>query len=327
LHTQTISLFDYAKPKERIDAPTFGHSSGMLIRPDVIEKAFDDLDQQKGTSFKIMMSPQGKKLDQRLVRELWDKMQAHTHVLFFASRYEGIDARVEEEYADELVSVGDFVVMGGDVPAMLLIESLLRYMPGVVGKQESVEKESFSGAFLDHPEYTKPVEWKGYVVPEILRSGNHAAIDSYRKQESARLTVSKHFNWLRSYNLSNQEMDLCKSYIPSHYVALLHSDVFLKGGQVGTSSVTTLDMHDIARSCATYGLKQFFIVTPLKDQQELVKKATEELVRVEILKVIRIQIKQLLKKAKELQGDELREVGQRIEELAKQAEVLSGSIS
>ncbi len=191
--------------------------------------------------------------------------------MLFASRYEGIDARVEQEYADEIISVGDFVVMGGDIPAMLLIECLFRHMPGVVGKEESVLLDSFSGAFVDHPEYTKPVEWKGMVVPEVLRSGNHLAISTWRKQQSAQLTVKKHFNWLRSCVLSKEEKELASVYIPHHYVALMHADIELKGGRVGTTSVTSIDIHDIARSGATYDIKNYFIVTPLIDQQNMVK--------------------------------------------------------
>lgn len=265
------SLFDYAKPKERIDDSTFGHSSGMLIKPETIEKAIDDAEGKFGKSFKIIMSPQGKKLDQRYAKSLWETIKDKEHVVFLASRYEGIDARVEQYYADEVVSVGDFITMGGDIPAMLLMECLFRYMPGIVGKQESVEQDSFSGAFVDHPEYTKPVEWKGMVVPEILRSGNHAAIIKWRQEHAAEITVKRHFGWLRSCPLSQTEKKLVQKYIPSHYIALMHSDIVLKGGRVGTTSVTSIDIHDIARSCATYGLKKFFVVTPLKDQRQIIQ--------------------------------------------------------
>lgn len=265
------SLFDYAKPKERIDDTTFGHSSGMLIKPEIIEKAINNADGEFGKSFKIIMSPQGKKLDQRYAKSLWEKIKDKKHVLFLASRYEGIDTRVEQYYADEVVSVGDFITMGGDIPAMLLIECLFRYMPGIVGKQESVEQDSFSGAFVDHPEYTKPVEWKGMFVPEVLRSGNHAAIIKWRQEHAAEITVKHHFDWLRSCALSQAETKLVQKYIPSHYIALMHSDIVLKEGRIGTTSVTSIDIHDIARSCATYGLKKFFVVTPLKDQQQIIQ--------------------------------------------------------
>jgi len=265
------TVFEYVEPKERIDAPTFGHSSGMLLRPDIMEKAFDELDGSLGKSFKIFLSPQGKRLTQRSAKDLWAQVKDHDHVMFVASRYEGVDARVEEEYADAIVSVGDFVVMGGDIPAMLLMECLLRHMPGVVGKQESVDLDSFSGAFVDHPEYTKPVVWKDRVVPEVLRSGNHAAIVQWRSQQAARLTVQKHFDWLRSSPVSAQERELARQYIPSHYVVLMHDGIMQKDGSVGTTSVTSIDIHDIARSSATYNLKNYFLVTPLADQQAMVR--------------------------------------------------------
>lgn len=264
------SVFDYVEPKERVDAPTFGHSAGMLLRPDVLEKAFEQQDQALGKSFKIFLSPQGKKLTQTTSKELWQKIQHHEHIMFVASRYEGIDARVEEVYADEIISVGDFVVMGGDIPAMLLMECLFRHIPSVVGKQESVVLDSFSGAFVDHPEYTKPVVWKGKEVPEILRSGNHAAIATWRKEQAVKLTTQKHFDWLRSHWLTKQDRNLARNYMPNHYVVLMHDQIVLKGGKVGTTSVTSIDIHDIARSSATYNLKNYFLVTPLIDQQKIV---------------------------------------------------------
>lgn len=267
----TQNLFEYVAPKERIDAPTFGHSSGMLIRPDVVERAIDDIDNRLGKSFKIFLSPQGSKLTQHFAQDLWKKISTYEHVMFFASRYEGIDARVESKYADEIISVGDFVVMGGDIPAMLLIECLFRHMPGMVGKQESVDLDSFSGAFVDHPEYTKPVEWQGMIVPEVLRSGNHAAITQWRTQESVKLTIEKHFDWMRSCLLTPKEIKLASSVMPHHFVALMHSDIILKGGRIGTTSVTSLDVHDIARSSMTYGLKKYFIVTPLVDQKKMIQ--------------------------------------------------------
>ena len=105
--------------------------------------------------------------------------------MLIASRYEGIDERVLDEYADEVISIGDYVLMGGDLPAQVTLESLARLWPGVVGKHESVEEESFSGPFLDYPEYTEPVEWQGYRVPDIVRSGNHGAIAQWRSDQAA----------------------------------------------------------------------------------------------------------------------------------------------
>jgi len=269
----TSSFSAFVSPKERIDAPTFGPGAGMLIKPAVVEKAITHLQERKGNAFKIFFSPQGKKLDQPLLKTIAKKAKDTGHLMLIPARYEGMDARVEDEYADMIVSVGDFVLMGGDIPAMMLLEGMLRLLPGVVGKQESVEQESFSGPFLDYPEYTEPVEWHGITVPDIVRSGHHAEIEKWRTQKAAQKTVLNNFAWLRGYPLTDDQKKLAYSYIPSHYVALMHDEV-LTGSEhkKGTTSVMSIDIHDIARSATTYGLEQFFIVTPLIDQQKIIKK-------------------------------------------------------
>lgn len=271
VHYDVDSFFSYVQPKERIDAPTFGHNAGMLIKPEVMEKAINDKEAKYGPAFKVFFSPQGEKLDQRLLQKIAQKIIEKNHVLLVAPRYEGIDERVEEVYADVTVSIGDFVVMAGDLPAMVFLEGLVRLLPGVVGRQESVEYESFSGPFVDYPEYTTPVSWHGKQVPDVVRSGNHAAIEEWREKKAAEKTVKKHFLWLKSSMPTHEQKLLSASCIPSHYTALLHDEVLLPNKQVGTTSVTSLDIHDIARSARTFGLKKYFIVTPLQDQQKIVK--------------------------------------------------------
>jgi tRNA (guanine37-N1)-methyltransferase len=266
------SFFSYAAPKERIDAPTFGHGAGMLIKPEVVQKAIEDKEQRHGKAFKIFFSPHGKKLDQTVLQELAAQSQSSGHLMLLPARYEGMDTRVEQEYADAIISVGDFVLMGGDIPAMILLEGLLRLIPGVVGKQESVERESFSGALVDYPEYTEPVEWKGIKVPDVVRSGNHEAIRQWRMQQAAQRTILGHFDWARGCALTPQENQQLQEALPAHYVLLNHGDVMV-GRQEripGTTSVTSIDMHDIARSSKTYGIKNFFLVTPLLDQQKVI---------------------------------------------------------
>ncbi|MBY0109916.1 MAG: tRNA (guanosine(37)-N1)-methyltransferase TrmD [Candidatus Babeliaceae bacterium] len=278
IDTHVYNLFSYAEPKQRIDGPTFGHGAGMVIKPEIIEKAVTDIQGQHGSAFKIFFSPRGKKLDQKLLGNLYKRMleQEKDHLMLLPARYEGMDARIETEYADEIISIGDFVLMGGDVPAMVFIEGLLRFIPAIVGKSESVEQDSFSGPFVDYPEYTTPVMWKGHEVPELLRSGNHKAIADWRHQEVARESVLHHFEWVRGYpHVTPEQEHLIQKNIPAHYVVLMHSDVLVSqdkvNTKVGTTSVTSLDIHDIARSCTTYGIKNYFIVTPLIDQQVIVK--------------------------------------------------------
>jgi tRNA (guanine37-N1)-methyltransferase len=278
IDTHLYDLFSYAEPKQRIDGPTFGHGAGMVIKPEIIEKAVNDVQAQHGAAYKIFFSPRGKKLDQKSLRALYDRMheQKKEHIMLLPARYEGMDARIETEYADEIISIGDFVLMGGDLPAMVFLEGLLRFVPAVVGKSESVELDSFSGPFVDYPEYTAPVEWKGHQVPELLRSGNHKAIADWRQQEVAKESVLHHFDWVRAYpEFTPEQEKLVEKNLPHHYVVLMHSDVLVSedkiNTKVGTTSVTSLDIHDIARSALTYGLKNYFIVTPLVDQQAIVK--------------------------------------------------------
>jgi tRNA (guanine37-N1)-methyltransferase len=265
-------FFSFVAPKERIDAPTFGHGAGMLIKPEVVQKTIEAQEQKHGPAYKIFFSPHGKKLDQFLLQEIAKEANKKDHLMLVPARYEGMDARVEEYYADQIISIGDFVLMGGDLPAMILLEGLLRLIPGVVGKTESVHQDSFSGPFVDYPEYTAPVVWQDKAVPEVLRSGNHAEIAKWRSEQAVKRSVTGHFDWLRTYPLSQEQKQLVASAIPSHYVSLMHNEIQLDGGRVGTTSVTSLDIHDIARSAKTYGIKKYFIVTELLDQQKIVRK-------------------------------------------------------
>ena len=272
LSSDVKSFLDFCGPKKRVDAPSFGTGAGMLIKPEIVETAIEAQEAKYGKAYKIFFSPAGKKATPTLLKSIAKKAQDSGHLLLACARYEGMDARVEEEYADEVVSIGDFVTMGGDVPAMLFLEGLLRFIPGVVGKEESVEQDSFSGAFVDYPEFTHPVEWKGAVVPEIVRSGNHGEVAKWRKGQAAKRTVFGHFDWLRSYpDLTKEDIALAREHMPNHYVTVLHSDVLLKHGLIGNTSVTSLDIHDIARSCATYGIKNYFLASKLEDQKKIVR--------------------------------------------------------
>lgn len=270
---QLDSFFSYVAPKERIDAPSFGPGAGMLLKPEVVEKAIEAHQQASGPAYKIFFSPQGKKLDQPMLKHLAAVLAEKKHIMLLPARYEGMDSRVEAAYADQVISVGDYVLMGGDIPAMLLLEGLMRYIPGVIGKQESVQQDSFSGPFVDYPAYTEPVAWRGLEVPDIVRSGNHAAIEQWRSNQAAHVSVLRHFNWVRQHVATSDDKKLAASYIPAHYVALCHSDVLIGQDKTpGTTSVTSIDIHDIARSCKTYGVKQYWLVTPLADQQKIVQR-------------------------------------------------------
>ncbi len=263
--------FSFVQPKKRIDGSTFGPGSGMLIKPEVVQQAIESQTQKYGKPFTIFFSPQGKKLTQPLLRTLAQTILEKEHLLFVTSRYEGMDARVEKKYADLVLSIGDYVLMGGDLPAMVFMEGLFRLFPGVVGKQESIIDESFTGPFFDYPEYTQPVTWQGMQVPEIVRSGNHNAISQWRDQQAAKNTVMYNFQWVKTHAKTDYQKNLAAQYIPPHYMCLMHTEVYVGDKEPGNTSVTSLDMHDIARSSRTYGIKNYFLVTPLQDQRKIIK--------------------------------------------------------
>ncbi len=288
LACNVIKLSSLCAVKERIDEPTAGPGVGMIIKPSVIERAIEACEAQWGRGFRIFFSPQGTVLTQPQLKKIYNSIVsgpfreatattatmpatlAETpHLILVCSRYEGIDPRVEATYADAVVSIGDYVLMGGDLPAQVFLEGLLRLLPGIVGNQESVEHESFSSHFLDFPAYAQTQEWQGQEVPAILKSGHHAAITTWREQEACKKTVLQRFDWLSQQPMTSSLIGQIQQHIPHHYVVLMHSEVLLKNNVVGTSSIASLDLHDIARSSATYGLKNYFVVTKLHDQRDL----------------------------------------------------------
>lgn len=280
IDVQLIKFSQLCPPKERIDEPIAGPGSGMIIKPSLIEAGITKAEERWGKGFKIFLTPQGKRLDQPLLHKIKSQIDTYAkhspnssfstrpHLIIVATRYEGIDARVEALLADECISIGDYVLMGGELPAQVLLEGLLRLIPDVVGSQESVACESFSGALLDHPQYSQN-SWRGEEVPAIVKSGHHKAIADWRRTEACKKTILKRFDWLREHNPTSEEIATIQEQIPSHYAVLMHDEVRMKDGTSGTSSIASLDIHDIARSSTTYGIKGYFIVTRLKDQLKL----------------------------------------------------------
>ena len=180
-----INIRDFSKNKhKKVDDTPFGGGAGMVIKPDVVYDAYKSIE-NKDTKV-IYMSPQGKKLNQSKVEEL----SKQEHLIILCGHYEGIDQRVLDKIVDEEISIGDYVLTGGEIPAMVLIDSVSRYKEGVLSK-ESIEEESFSSGILEYPQYTRPEVFEGVKVPEVLISGNHQNIDKWRKEEALRITSIK----------------------------------------------------------------------------------------------------------------------------------------
>jgi tRNA (guanine37-N1)-methyltransferase len=177
LDVRVHDLRDWAVDRHRsVDDEAFGGGPGMVMKPEPVFAAVESLDPERGRV--VLLSPAGRRLDQALVREL----AAEPHLTLLCGRYEGIDERVVEGLPAEEVSIGDYVLSGGEVPALVLIEAVARLIPGVIGKEESHEQDSFTEAgLLDHPHYTRPREFRGMAVPEVLVSGDHGAIAGWRR--------------------------------------------------------------------------------------------------------------------------------------------------
>jgi tRNA (guanine37-N1)-methyltransferase len=162
-------------PHRRVDDYSFGGGPGMVLRPEPVFAAVAALGE--GPKRIVLLSPAGRRLDQALVREL----AREPWLVMICGRYEGVDERVVEGLAAQEVSIGDYVLSGGEVPALVILEAVSRLVPGVVGNEESLGAESFETGLLDHPHYTRPREFKGMAAPEVLLSGNHAAIGDWRR--------------------------------------------------------------------------------------------------------------------------------------------------
>jgi tRNA (guanine37-N1)-methyltransferase len=175
---------DHTTDKHRqVDDESYGGGPGMVMKPEPIFAAVEAL--EPGAKRVLLLSPAGRRLDQPLVREL----ATEPWLVLVAGRYEGVDERVVEGLGAEEISIGDYVLSGGEVPALVVLEAVTRLVPGVIGREESHERDSFGpDGLLDHPHYTRPPEFRGMAVPEVLLSGNHAEIERWRRQAAREKT-------------------------------------------------------------------------------------------------------------------------------------------
>jgi tRNA (guanine37-N1)-methyltransferase len=258
--------FAFNKHKSVDDRP-YGGGPGMVMALDPLAKALRAIEKPGRI---LLLSPRGRRLTHSFSR----KLAAEESLTILCGRYEGIDERLLDLFPIELVSVGDFVLSGGESAAVCLIESVARLLPGFMGKEESGEEESFSAGLLEYPHYTRPEVYEGLAVPDILLGGDHAKVRSWRREQALSQTLARRPELLAEASLTAAD----RQYIASQprrplasnlYVALVHGPVLNKFGHTVTVSLTNLDLHDIARISRTYGLAGYFVVTPLEDQRAL----------------------------------------------------------
>jgi tRNA (guanine37-N1)-methyltransferase len=202
---ETLDIRAFARDKHRsVDDTPFGGGAGMVMKPDVVDAALSEVRRQGGRA--IYLSPRGRTLDQELVREL----AAERELVLLCGRYEGVDQRVLDAHAVEEVSIGDFVLSGGEPAAICLIDAVVRLLPGVMGNEGSAEEESFASGLLEYPHYTRPAVWTGHdgvarAVPDVLVSGHHAKVKAWRLDEAERITRERRPDLWRKYEAAKSE--------------------------------------------------------------------------------------------------------------------------
>lgn len=205
ININLINIRDFSKDRhKKVDDTPYGGGAGMVLRADVVYDAY--LSIKRENSKVIYLSPKGKTLNQKKVQEL----SKEQNLILLCGHYEGIDERVLEEIVDEEISIGNYVLTGGEIPAMVLIDSVSRYVKGVLS-EDSTKEESFSNGLLEYSQYTRPEIFLGKEVPEILKNGNHQKIEKWRKENSIINTFNK-----RPELLSNEELEIAKKIIENN---------------------------------------------------------------------------------------------------------------
>ena len=203
LSLEAINIRDFAFNKhQKVDDYPYGGGAGMLMQAEPVYLSYESIAERIGRKPRVIfLTPQGKTFNQDMAKEF----ALEEDLVFLCGHYEGIDERVLEEIVTDYVSIGDYVLTGGELPAMVMMDSISRMVPGVLNNQESGETESFSGNLLEYPQYSRPEEWHGKKVPEVLLSGHHANVDKWRREQSIIRTAKWRPDLLPKADMTNKE--------------------------------------------------------------------------------------------------------------------------
>ena len=203
LSIDAINIRDYAFNKhQKVDDYPYGGGAGMLMQAEPVYLAYESVQKKLGYRLRVVyLTPQGEVFHQTMAKELAKEKD----LVFLCGHYEGIDERVLDEIVTDYVSIGDYVLTGGELPAMVMMDSISRMVPGVLSNQESGETESFAGNLLEYPQYSRPEEWHGQKVPPVLLSGHHANIEAWRREQSILRTAKRRPDLLKKADLTNKE--------------------------------------------------------------------------------------------------------------------------
>jgi len=205
LNVSIRNIRDYAEDKHKTaDDSPYGGGAGMVLKPEPIFKAFGAMKSEyPGETFlTILLSPQGRIFNQQRVEQLSEETR---RIVLLCGHYEAVDERVVQTIIDEELSIGDYVLTGGELAALVVIDAAARLLPGVLGDEESAYRDSFGDGLLDHPHYTRPAEFSGMKVPEVLLSGNHAEIEKWRRREALRATLIKRSDLIETADLTDED--------------------------------------------------------------------------------------------------------------------------
>jgi tRNA (guanine37-N1)-methyltransferase len=188
IRIEVHDLRDYTHDKHRqVDDRPYGGGAGMVMKPEPLFRAVEAIAHKSARVRTVLLSPRGRVFNQKVAEE----MAAESRLILICGRYEGVDERVGEYLVDDEISVGDYVLSGGEIPAMVMVDAVTRLVPGVLGSGESALHESFSEGILEHPQYTRPAEYRGMRVPDVLLGGNHAEVDEWRRRKAVAKTLER----------------------------------------------------------------------------------------------------------------------------------------
>lgn len=269
----SVNIRDYAEGRHLVtDDYQYGGGAGLVMKVEPIYEAVSAL-KEKSDTFVVLLDPRGKKFDQKAAEHMASN---YDNITFICGRYEGVDERVRELVVDMELSLGDFILTGGEFAAITVIDSIARLVPGVLGDEASADEESFTTGMLEYPHYTRPVEYKGLSVPEVLMNGNHSEIEKWRMEKAIEITRKNRPDLLNIKELdietrkkicAEQKRGLSKKLKLN--VALMHYPMKDKQGDTVATAITNLDLHDISRSCRTYSVENYYVVTPIVAQREI----------------------------------------------------------
>ena len=210
LSVDSVNIRDFAFNKhQKVDDYPYGGGAGMLMQAEPVYLAWESIKEKIGYKPRVIyLTPQGKVFNQKMAKEF----AAEKDLVFLCGHYEGIDERVLEEVVTDYVSIGDYVLTGGELPAMVMMDSISRMVPGVLTNKESGETESFSGNLLEYPQYSRPEEWHGKKVPPVLMSGHHANIEAWRREQSVLRTAKWRPDLLKQADLTNKEWNQVRQW-------------------------------------------------------------------------------------------------------------------